>query len=187
VPSRSVVPPAGHDWTSSCRSTTPPAKAGKPAPGWLGSERAVGIVPGLPVGMVRPSRTARPWTSSKPWLKAGGRRAAQGRRWRHCHQREIATATIATTSRPSSPRARPLPSSTARRLVSMASGRWPGQMPSGRRQIGAAPLRSAPRPAGGSGPAGLHALIPRWRKLYRLRGAVERENGRLKHEWALLP
>ena len=27
----------------------------------------------------------------------------------------------------------------------------------------------------------------RWKKLYRLRGAVERENGRLKNEWALLP
>ncbi len=37
----------------------------------------------------------------------------------------------------------------------------------------------------------LHTLIPRgtvrWKKLYRLRGPVERENGRLKHEWALLP
>jgi hypothetical protein len=37
----------------------------------------------------------------------------------------------------------------------------------------------------------LHTLIPRgtdrWKKLYRMRGAVERENGRLKHEWALLP
>jgi hypothetical protein len=35
----------------------------------------------------------------------------------------------------------------------------------------------------------LHTLIPRgtdrWKKLYRLRGAVERENGRLKHEFAL--
>jgi len=28
---------------------------------------------------------------------------------------------------------------------------------------------------------------PRWKQLYRLRGAVERENGRLKNEWALLP
>jgi len=27
----------------------------------------------------------------------------------------------------------------------------------------------------------------RWKKLYQLRGAVERENGRLKNEWALLP
>jgi hypothetical protein len=27
----------------------------------------------------------------------------------------------------------------------------------------------------------------RWKKLYRQRGAVERENGRLKNEWALLP
>lgn len=27
----------------------------------------------------------------------------------------------------------------------------------------------------------------RWRALYRLRGAVEREFGRLKHEWAMLP
>lgn len=37
----------------------------------------------------------------------------------------------------------------------------------------------------------LHPLIPRetlrWRKLYRGRAAVEREFGRLKHEWALLP
>jgi Transposase DDE domain len=37
----------------------------------------------------------------------------------------------------------------------------------------------------------LHTLIPRgtdrWKKLYRQRGAVERENGRLKHEWGLLP
>jgi len=37
----------------------------------------------------------------------------------------------------------------------------------------------------------LHPLIPRetlrWRKLYRGRAAVEREFGRLKNEWALLP
>jgi len=37
----------------------------------------------------------------------------------------------------------------------------------------------------------LHPLIPRHtersRKLYSSRGAVEREFGRLKHEWALLP
>jgi hypothetical protein len=37
----------------------------------------------------------------------------------------------------------------------------------------------------------LHTLIPwgtdRWKELYRLRGSVERENSRLKHEWALLP
>ena len=37
----------------------------------------------------------------------------------------------------------------------------------------------------------LHPRIPREtersRKLYRSRGAVEREFGRLKHEWALLP
>jgi hypothetical protein len=37
----------------------------------------------------------------------------------------------------------------------------------------------------------LHTLIPRdterWRNLYRRRAAVEREFGRLKHEWALLP
>jgi transposase, IS5 family len=41
------------------------------------------------------------------------------------------------------------------------------------------------------GASRLHTLIPRgtdrWKKLYRLRGAVERENGRLKHEFALLP
>jgi transposase, IS5 family len=37
----------------------------------------------------------------------------------------------------------------------------------------------------------LHPLIPRetlrWRKLYRGRAAIEREFGRLKHEWALAP
>ena len=37
----------------------------------------------------------------------------------------------------------------------------------------------------------LHPLIPRESersaRLYRSRGAVEREFGRLKHEWALLP
>jgi Transposase DDE domain len=37
----------------------------------------------------------------------------------------------------------------------------------------------------------LHPLIPReserGKKLYRSRGAVERDFGRLKHEWALLP
>jgi transposase len=37
----------------------------------------------------------------------------------------------------------------------------------------------------------MHPLIPREsersRKLYRSRGAVEREFGRLKHEWSLLP
>src|SRR5947199_2978464 len=37
----------------------------------------------------------------------------------------------------------------------------------------------------------LHPLIPRqsprWWKLYASRGAVEREFGRLKNEWALLP
>jgi hypothetical protein len=38
-------------------------------------------------------------------------------------------------------------------------------------------LRSLPQPRG----------TDRWKKLYRQRGAVERENGRLKHEWGLLP
>lgn len=37
----------------------------------------------------------------------------------------------------------------------------------------------------------LHPLLqretPRWRKLYKDRAAVEREFGRLKHEWSLLP
>jgi hypothetical protein len=37
----------------------------------------------------------------------------------------------------------------------------------------------------------LHPLVPRgtkrFRALYHQRGAVEREFGRLKHEWALLP
>jgi hypothetical protein len=37
----------------------------------------------------------------------------------------------------------------------------------------------------------LHTLIPRgterWKDLYHQRGAVEREFGRLKNEWAMLP
>jgi hypothetical protein len=37
----------------------------------------------------------------------------------------------------------------------------------------------------------LHTLVPRsterWKRLYKSRAAVEREFGRLKHEWALLP
>ncbi len=37
----------------------------------------------------------------------------------------------------------------------------------------------------------LHPLVPRetprWSKLYRSRAAVEREFGRLKNEWAMLP
>ncbi len=37
----------------------------------------------------------------------------------------------------------------------------------------------------------LHALVPResarWKRLYRRRVSVEREFGRLKHEWGLLP
>jgi hypothetical protein len=37
----------------------------------------------------------------------------------------------------------------------------------------------------------LHPLVPRetprWRKLYRGRAAVEREFGRLKHDWSLAP
>ncbi|MGH3793867.1 MAG: transposase [Pseudonocardiaceae bacterium] len=37
----------------------------------------------------------------------------------------------------------------------------------------------------------LHTLIPRttdrWKAIYRTRGAVEREFGRLKHEWGLGP
>ncbi len=37
----------------------------------------------------------------------------------------------------------------------------------------------------------LHTLIPRtslrWKELYRQRGAVDREFGRLKNDWALSP
>jgi hypothetical protein len=33
----------------------------------------------------------------------------------------------------------------------------------------------------------VHRETPRWRKLYRGRAAVERELGRMKHEWALAP
>jgi len=36
-----------------------------------------------------------------------------------------------------------------------------------------------------------HTLVPRdtprWRKLFKGRAAVEREFGRLKHDWSLLP
>jgi Transposase DDE domain len=73
----------------------------------------------------------------------------------------------------------------------MESGRSPEPKPSGGRPNGAARPASAPRPAGGSGPAGSTPSSPRgtarWKKLYRLRGSVEREFGRLKNEWALLP
>jgi hypothetical protein len=44
---------------------------------------------------------------------------------------------------------------------------------------------------GGSSEDRLHPLIPREtersRRLYSSRGAIEREFGRLKHEWAMLP
>ena len=43
------------------------------------------------------------------------------------------------------------------------------------------------RPRGGGSPRGRWPSRLRWKKLYRQRGAVERENGRLKNEWALLP
>jgi len=54
------------------------------------------------------------------------------------------------------------------------------------------------RPTGECAPASvwvkasrLHTLIPRttdrWKALYHQRGAVEREFGRLKHEWGMLP
>ncbi|MCA1673838.1 MAG: transposase, partial [Actinobacteria bacterium] len=33
----------------------------------------------------------------------------------------------------------------------------------------------------------LHTLIPRTKAIYRTRGAIEREFGRLKHEWGMLP
>jgi hypothetical protein len=37
----------------------------------------------------------------------------------------------------------------------------------------------------------MHTLVPRdtkrWKQMYRRRGAIEREFGRLKHDWALLP
>jgi Transposase DDE domain len=53
-------------------------------------------------------------------------------------------------------------------------------------------------PTGGCQPASawikagrLHTLIPRetprWKALYHQRGAVEREFGRLKHDWGMLP
>jgi hypothetical protein len=98
-----------------------------------------------------------------------------------------------TTATRSSPCARPPPSrpaSTARRRVSTARGRSPDRTPSGRRPSGAAHRGVLARepvdrgePAAHPDPRG----TDRWKKLYRLRGSVERENGRLKHEWALLP
>ena len=65
----------------------------------------------------------------------------------------------------------------------------------GRLRRGAAKYRC---PSGKCSPASrwikadrLHTLIPRksdrWHSLYRGRAAVEREFGRLKHEWAMLP
>lgn len=75
--------------------------------------------------------------------------------------------------------------------MSTASGRSPARTPSGRRSIGAAQrLKCAPASRWITADR-LHTLIPRtslrWKKLYRLRGAVERENGRLKNDWAPLP
>jgi len=66
---------------------------------------------------------------------------------------------------------------------------------------GSDPARGAPKwrcPTGDCSPASrwikadrLHPLVPReskrWKSLYRGRGSVEREFGRLKNEWALLP
>jgi hypothetical protein len=65
----------------------------------------------------------------------------------------------------------------------------------GRQAAGAAKWRC---PTGECSPAStwvtaqrLHTLIPRgtprWKQRYRQRGSVERENGRLKHQWGLLP
>jgi hypothetical protein len=66
-----------------------------------------------------------------------------------------------------------------------------------RRVLPVIPLRQTPAVKRGThlfgDPDGsrLRPLIPRntpaWRKLYKARGAVEREFGRLKHEWAMLP
>lgn len=49
------------------------------------------------------------------------------------------------------------------------------------------PLRSAPAPRGVRTSAFLSRDGKRWRTLYKARGAIEREFGRLKHEWAMLP
>ena len=77
------------------------------------------------------------------------------------------------------------------RPASMGSGGSPGRMPSAAPLSGAAPPGHASRKAGGSKRAAYIPLIPReskrWRSLYRGRAAVEREFGRLKNEWALLP
>src|ERR1035437_8877588 len=55
---------------------------------------------------------------------------------------------------------------------------------------GGRPPERKPPPGGTQGHR-LHPLIPRetlrFKSLYRNRGAVEREFGRLKHEWALAP
>jgi hypothetical protein len=61
-----------------------------------------------------------------------------------------------------------------------------------RRHARASALSPGPRRAAVPPPnAGLFPLIPRdtprWRKLYNCRGAVEREFGRLKNDWALSP
>jgi hypothetical protein len=43
------------------------------------------------------------------------------------------------------------------------------------------------RARGGSCAEGLPPCSLGWKKLYRPRGVAERENGRLKNQWALLP
>jgi hypothetical protein len=57
----------------------------------------------------------------------------------------------------------------------------------GRGVLPVIPLKRTPKPRGARSSIFLDRDGERWRTLYRGRGAVEREFGRLKHEWAMLP
>ena len=89
--------------------------------------------------------------------------------------------------------ARPPPSSaatTSRRRASTASGGSPGPTTAARRRSGAARPASASPPQSWIKADRLLPLIPRetprFTRALQRRAAVEREFGRLKHEWALL-
>ena len=76
------------------------------------------------------------------------------------------------------------------RRANMAHRPSPVRTPSAVRQSTAAPRRVLPGECVDQGRPTAHAHPSRdaaWKDLYRSRGGVEREFGRWKHEWALLP